>query len=109
MEPFTEVHNSGNRVFGLILQHIFDEGEGVHIGQGSLIKLAVVHYEARFAFFFLRNNKTVARPLGGGTGLNQTTSQRNLQYLLVGRGVLPLPPYRLLRIGFSVRIWVKFS
>ena len=60
---FTQVHNDENLVFGLIFQHIFNEGEGVCVWQGSLIKLAIVHNEASFSLLLLEHNETVGCPL----------------------------------------------
>ena len=51
MKPFTQVQNSENSVFGYIVQHVFNEGEGVCVRQGSLINLAIVHNEQRGAIF----------------------------------------------------------
>ena len=104
MKPFTQVHNSEKFVFGLIFQHISNEGEGVCVRQGSLITLAVVHHEAPFSFLFLGHNETVGRPFGGRARLNSTTSQNVLHYFLLRRGTLPHQPYRLHGLGFGVRV-----
>ena len=104
MEPFTQVHNSENLVFGLIFQHIFNEGEGVRVGQGSLIKLAVVHNEAPFSFLLLWHKETVGRPLGGRTRLNPAMSQNILHYLLLRRRTPPHQPYSFQGSGFSVQV-----
>ena len=104
MKPFSQVHNSENFVFGLILQHVFNEGEGVCVGQGSLIKLAIVHNDAPFSLLFLGHNETVGRPLGGRARLNLATSEKVLHYFLLRRGTLPHQPYRLHRLGFGVRV-----
>ena len=109
MEPFTQVHNSGNLVFGLIFQHIFNEVEGVRSGQGSLIKLAVVHNEMPFSLLFLPRNETVGRLLGGRARLNPATSQNIFHHLLLCRGTLLHQPYWLHGLRFSVWLLVKFS
>ena len=104
MKPFTQVHNSENPVFGLIFQHAFNEGEGMCVGQGSLIKLAVVHHEAPFSFLFLGHNETVGRPFGGRARLNSATSQNIHHYFLLCRGKLPHKPYRFYGLGFGLQV-----
>ena len=104
MELFNQVHNSENLVFGLIFQHIFNEGEGVCVGQGSLIKLAIVNNEAPFSLLLLGHNETFGRPFGGRTRLNPATRQNVFHYFLLRRGTLPHQPYRLHGLGFSIRV-----
>ena len=76
----------------------------MRVGQCSLIKLAVVHNEAPFSFLLLGQNETVRRLLGGRTRLNPATSQKIFHYLLLRRSTLPHQPYRLHRLGFSIRV-----
>ena len=109
MEPFSQVHNSENQVFGLIFQHISNEGEGMRVAQGSLIKLALVHHEAPLTFFFLWHNETVGRPLVGRARLSPTMSQEIFHYLLLRRGTSPHQSYWLHGLGFSIRVYVKLE
>ena len=56
VEALTQVHKSEGFMFGLLLQNIVEEGEELHVVQGSLIELSVIYSEAPFSSPFLGPN-----------------------------------------------------